>query len=330
MRTRLARLLSTTLVALSCASLPALSQGQDTYPQQQPVKIILGHQAGSAPDIVARNYADKLGPLLKQSVLVDNKTGAGAQIATLAVARAAPDGYTLLLGDVGSIAIAPAAYAKTLPYKPDVELRPVAELGRNAFVFVTSTKNGPKTLKQFLAEARNSPTPIPVGTSGPASISHFGGELFARAGGFKIEPVHYRNIVESLSAVVSGEIWGVFLTPALVAQHIRAGTMQAIAISSSKRSPVLPDVETFEQGGLPGVEFNAWLALFAPARTPDAIVDQVSQAVAKAAADDSLRTKLVDMGFEVTGLGRADATSFVKAEQARWLSVTKTINFKAD
>lgn len=319
------RLLTGSLaLALLC---PVFAQAQ-SYPDK-PVKLTVGFPPGSGPDVVTRLVGQKLGELLKQQVVIDNKPGAGGQIATQGVAKSPTDGYSLLLGEVGSIAIAPPAFSK-LPYDPARELAGVAEVVRSDFLLVVPATSPHKTVADFVKAAKARGDRSNFGTFGAGTPGHFGAELFGEAAGFKVEPIHYRATGDAVTAIVAGDVAGAFVSTALGAAQIKGGKMRALATTAAQRSPLLPDVPTFTEAGMPGIDFSAWFAVFAPAGTPPAVLDQLNRQVVAAVQSPDTRTKLVEAGFSVTGTSRADTEKMLKAESTRWAAVVKATGFKGD
>jgi tripartite-type tricarboxylate transporter receptor subunit TctC len=242
-RRRLALLAATACAFISLGALPPGAAAQTSYPDKS-VKLTVGFPPGSGPDVVTRLVGQRLGELLKQQVVVDNKPGAGGQIATQAVAKSPADGYSLLLGEVGSIAIAPPAFSK-LPYDPTRELVGVAEVARSDFLLVVPASSPIKTVADFIraAKARGADR-TNFGTFGAGTPGHFGAELFGEAAGFKVEPIHYRVTGDAVTAIVAGDVSGAFVSTALGAAQIKGGKMRALATTAAQRSPLLPEVPT--------------------------------------------------------------------------------------
>ena len=314
------------LAALLCAPLLALAQA--AYPDK-PVRLSVGFPPGTGPDVVARTLGQKLGELLKQSVVIDNKAGAGGQIAAQSVAKAAPDGYNLLLGEVGSISIAPAAYTK-LPYNPLKELVPVSEVVRADFVLVVPVDSPAKDVKGFIEASKARADRTNFGTFGAGTPGHFGAEVLADLAGFKIEPVHYRATGDAVTALIAGDVQAAFASTALAAPQVKAGKMRALATTATTRSALLPDVPTFAEAGWPKVDFSAWFAVFAPAGTPAAVLDVLNQQTVAALAAPEVKQQLQQAGFTVLGTSRADSEKMLAAEAQRWATVVKATGFKAD
>lgn len=325
--TRRTLIAASLVLALSALALPRLAMAQ-SYPDR-PIKLVVGFPPGTGPDIVTRLLGQKLETSLKQSVIVDNRAGAGGQIATQAVAKSPADGYTLLVGEVGSISIAPPAFSK-LAYDPARELAVVAEVVRSDFLLVVPVQSPHKTVADFVKAGKANKDRANFATFGAGTPGHFGAEMLAEQGGFKVEPIHYRATGDAITAIVAGQVEGAFVSTALGSAQIKAGKMRALATTAPTRSPLLPEVPTFTEAGLPKVDFSAWFAVFAPAGTPTAILDTLSQQAIAAVQSPDVKQKLVDAGFTVTGTSRAEAEKMVKAEAPRWAAIVKQSGFKGD
>ena len=320
------------LLNLACATLlvaglplPAAAQ---SFPDR-PLKLIVGFPPGTGPDVVARLLGQKLGDGLKQNIVIDNRAGAGGQIAAQAVAKSPADGYSLLLGEVGSISIAPPAFSK-LPYDPAKELAVLSEVVRSDFVLVVPVASPSLTVADLIKAAKAKPDRLNFATFGAGTPGHFGAEMLAEQAGFKIEPIHFRATGDAVTAIVAGDVQAAFVTTALGAAQIKAGKMRALATTAPSRSSLLPDVPTFTEAGLPKVDFSAWFAVFVPAGTPVAAQDLLATQIAAAVKSPDVRQKLQESGFTVTGTTRAEAERTVRAEAARWAAVVKATGFKGD
>jgi len=310
--------------ALLCLPVAAFAQ----YPDA-PIRLNVGFPPGTGPDIVARTLSQQLGERLKQSVVVENRAGAGGQIAAQAVARSPADGYTLLLGEVGSISISPATY-NNLNYDPAKDFAPISEVVRADFVLVVPASSPYQDLAAFVAAGKAAGDRVNFGTFGAGTPGHFGAELFAREVGMKIEPVHYRSTGDAVSALVSGGVQAAFVTTALAAPQVKGGKMRALAITGAQPSAALPGVPTFNQAGFGKVDFGAWFALFAPAGTPAAILDRLqADSAAALRSPDAART-LGDAGFTVVGSSRQDLQRLLDSETQRWSAIVKATGFKAN
>ncbi|QIM52612.1 Bug family tripartite tricarboxylate transporter substrate binding protein [Hydrogenophaga crocea] len=312
---------------LAAAQLPVTALAQ-TYPAY-PIRIVVGYPPATAPDVLARFLAQRMAELLKQQVVVDNKPGAGGQIAAQTVAKAQPDGYTLLLGEVGSIAIAPPAFSK-LQYDPARELTGVSEVGKVDLLLAVPANSPHQTVADFVKAAKARGDKINFGTFGAGSPGHFGAEVFAEAAGFKIEPVHYRNTGDAVTGIINGDVAGAFVSTALGAAQIKGGKMRALATSAPVRSPLLPQVPTMIEAGYPKMDVSAWFALMAPAATPPAVLDLLAREAAAAVQSPDTKAKIVEAGFSVTGLSRADTDRMLRAEYPRWAGIVKASGFRGD
>ncbi len=315
------------LAAALALALPLAAQAQ-SYPDRA-VRLSVGFPPGTGPDVVARLLAQKLETSLKQSVVVDNRAGAGGQIATQGVAKSPADGYHLLLGEVGSISIAPPAFSK-LPYDPAKELAPVAEVVRSDFLLVVPAQSAHKSVADFVKASQTLKDRVNFATFGAGTPGHFGAEMLAEHGGFQVEPIHYRATGDAVTAIVAGDVQAAFVSTALGTAQIRAGKMRALATTAGSRSPLLPEVPTFTEAGMPKVDFSAWFAIFAPADTPAAVLDLLSRQVVAAVQSPDVKQKLVEAGFTVTGTSRAQTQQMVKDEAPRWAAVVKATGFKGD
>jgi len=310
--------------ALLCLPLAAVAQ----YPDA-PIRLNVGFPPGTGPDIVARTLGQHLGERLGQSVVVENRAGAGGQIAAQAVARSPADGYTLLLGEVGSISISPATYSN-LNYDPARDFAPVSEVVRADFVLVVPASSPHRDLAAFIAAGKNAGDRVNFGTFGAGTPGHFGAELFAREVGMKIEPVHYRSTGDAVSALISGGVQAAFVTTAMAAPQVKGGKMRALAITGAQPSPALPGVPTFAQAGYDKVDFGAWFALFAPAGTPAAVLDRLQSESAAALRVPEARRTLGDAGFTIVGSDRQALQALLASEARRWSDIVKATGFKAN
>ncbi|TXH52042.1 MAG: tripartite tricarboxylate transporter substrate binding protein [Burkholderiaceae bacterium] len=316
------------LLASAALALPVLPAMAQTFPDK-PLRLTVGFPPGSGPDVAARLIATRLAELLKQQVVVENKAGAGGQIAEQGVAKSPADGYGLLLGEVGSIAIAPPAFSK-LPYDPAKELVGISEVVRSDFLLVVPATSPLQSVADFVKAAKARSDRTNFGTFGAGTPGHFGAELFGEAAGFKVEPIHYRATGDAVTAIVAGDVAGAFVSTALGAAQVKGGKMRALATTAPARSTLLPDVPTFAEAGFPKIDFGAWFVVFAPAGTPAAAIDVLNRQLVAAVQSPEAKTKLQEAGFSVVGSSRADTEKMLKAEAARWAAVVKATGFKGD
>ena len=321
---------ATTLIGLAGMSWASQAAAQTVAYPQRPVRLVVGFPAGSGPDIVARLLAQKLsegwGNL---GVIVDNKPGAGGLIAASEVARAQPDGYTLMLGETGQLAIAPSSYSK-LSYDPKKDFVPVSQVVTSNFMLVVNPAKVPaRDVKQFVEWSRGQKG-LFMGTFGAGTPGHFGAFLFGDAIGIKPEPVHYKTTGDALGGLFSGDVSGAFASVGLSAANVKAGKLLALASSGDTRSASLPDVPTFREQGFPQLAFNSWFGVVAPARTPPEIVARLETDIRKAVQSAEGKAKLEDAGFSVTGTTSQEFARVIAADTASWGKVVAATGFKAD
>lgn len=328
---RRALIAATTLIGFASMSWAPQAAAQTTavYPQR-PVRLVVGFPAGSGPDIVARLLAQKLsegwGNL---GVIVDNKPGAGGLIAASEVARAQPDGYTIMLGETGQLAIAPSSYSK-LSYDPKKDFVPVSQVVTSNFMLVVNPAKVPaRDVKQFVEWSR-AQKGLFMGTFGAGTPGHFGAFLFGDAIGIKPEPVHYKTTGDALGGLFSGDVSGAFASVGLAAANVKAGKLLALASSGDTRSASLPDVPTFREQGFPQLAFNSWFGVVAPARTPPEIIARLEADIRKAVQSAEGKAKLEDAGFSVTGTTSQEFARVIAADTASWGKVVAATGFKAD
>ena len=323
-----ASLLGSLLVVPAAGLGPLSAFAQTAYPDRA-VKLAVGFAPGTAPDVAARTIGQQLGMQLKQPIVIDNRAGAGGQIAAQVVAKSAPDGYNILIADVAAISIAPTAFSK-LPYNPATELVAVSEMVRTDFVLVVPSTSSAMTVADFVKTAAANPNRVPFGTFGAGTVHHFGSEMLAEIGHFKVEPIHYRATGDAIAGVSTGDVNGAFWSVPLTAAQVKGGKVRALAVTSAKRSPLLPDVPTFTEAGLPQVDFASWFCLFVPAGTPPPIMDRLTREVNAAVNAPDARQRLEESGFSIVGTSQAEAQKMVAAETVRWGKIVKATGFKGD
>jgi len=313
--------------ALLCTLLAGHAAAQP-YPNK-PIRLIVGFPAGTGPDLVARLVAQRLQESAQFTVVVDNKPGAGGLIAAQEAARAAPDGYTLMLGEVGQLAIAPSSYSK-LPYDVQRDFVPVSHLVSADFVLlVNPDKNPSKTAREFAAWAKAQPKFF-MATFGAGTPGHFGAYMFGEAAGVATEPVHFKSTGDAVGALLGGDVPAVFASMALALPNVKAGKMRALAVSSGSRASALPDVPTLKEQGFANLEFAAWFGVVAPAKTPNDIVDRLNAELVKAMGTPDARSKMQDMGFKTTATSREEFARIIRDDTARWGKAVAATGFKAD
>lgn len=317
------------LAACALACLPLAHAQTASYPSR-PVRIIVGFPAGTGPDIVARLVAQKLSESWGNApVVVDNKPGAGGLIAASEAARATPDGYTLMLGETGQLAIAPSSYNK-LPYDPAKDFVPVSHVvGADFALLVNPQKVPARNVKDFVQWSRQQKG-LFMATFGAGTPGHFGAYMFGDAVGLKPEPVHYKSTGDALTGMFSGDVHAVFASMGMAAPNVKAGKLVALGATGPVRSASLPDVPTMKEQGFSTLEFSSWFGIVAPAKTPPEIVAKLSADLQKAVKSADGRQKLEEAGFRVTGTSREEFARIIAADTATWGKAVAASGFKAD
>jgi tripartite-type tricarboxylate transporter receptor subunit TctC len=317
MRSVTLRLAALALSGLSAAA--PIAQAQD-WPQR-PVKIVVGFGPGSTPDLMARMVAERLQPRLGQSFVVENKAGAGGNIAADVVAKAAPDGYTLGATIPGPLVVNPMTM--DLPYDPKTELAPITIVGTQPSVLIVGAGLGATTLAELIAVLKKNPGKYNYASIGIGSISHLAMEMIAQASGTEVVHVPYKASPEAVQAVVAGEAHMAAMPPLAVVSHAQAGRVRMLAVTTATRWPTLPEVPTFKEAGLPEVQAEAWMALVAPAKTPPAIIERVYREVKAILAQPETRDQVNKLSFQSVGNSPAEFAAVLRDEEARWAKVVE-------
>lgn len=308
------------LLAFSAALALAGNVQAQAWPAK-PVRMIVGFTAGGTTDILARAVGEKLGERYKQSFVVDNKPGAGGNLGTEMAVRSAPDGYTLLVASVGPIAVNPTLFPK-LTYNTLTDLMPVIQIADVPNVLVVHPSVPAKDFDEFLAYAKANPGKLNYGSTGVGTTAHLSGFLLGKRAGLEITHVPYKG-AEALRDLLAGRVQFMFATIPSVKQHIDAGGVRALAVSSAKRSRSLPEVPTVAERGFPGFEAGSWFGIFAPKGTPVEIVETLNKAVAEILAAPALEAQLVKEGADPVGGTPAQFGQFVQREHDKWRQVVK-------
>jgi tripartite-type tricarboxylate transporter receptor subunit TctC len=324
-------MLAAITASAACAALPAFAQS--TWPTK-PVRIVVPFAAGGTTDILARAIAPELSKAFGQQFIVDNRAGAGGNVGAEIVAHSPPDGYTLLMGTVGTHGINRALYAK-LPYDPIKDFAPITMVAGVPNVMEMPTEKakqlGINNVRDFIKYAKEHPGKLNMASSGNGTSIHLAGELFKSMTGTYMVHFPYRGSAPAIMDMVSGTMDVMFDNLPSSLPQIKAGKLKALAVTSSQRSTVLPDVPTVEEAaGLKGFDATSWFGLLAPAGTPADIVNRVQQEVAKSLGTPAVKEKLVAQGAIPSGNTPAEFAKHIAAEHAKWAKVVKESGAKVD
>lgn len=311
-------------VAISMFAAQAGAAGD--YPSK-PIRLIVPYTPGGNTDVLGRIIADELGKATGQAVVVDNKAGAAGTIGTDLVAKSKPDGYTLLLASFGNILTARSLYEK-LPYDPMNDLAPVVLLATPQTVLVANSALGFNDVKGLIAYAKANPGKLNYSSSGNGSSNHLFGALFASMAGVQMTHVPYKGSGAAVNDVLSGAIQLSFAPFPLVLEHIKAGTLKALAVTGRTRHPLLPDTPTMAEAGVPGYEALGWFALMVPAKTPPEIVERLNKEVNRIIGSEQVRAALAREGAEPVGGSVQDARRSVVEGAKKWGDLVRQLDIK--
>lgn len=305
------------LAAAMLVASPAFAQG---WPSR-PVRVVAAYPAGGSIDIVARLVSQRLGESLGQPFIVENKAGAAGNIGTDFVAKAAPDGYTLLMGSAAAISSAPNVYAK-LPYDPLKDLLPIVLVANQPNALIVRPGLAANNVREFIALARANPGKLNYGSSGVGASQHMTAELFAMMTGVQITHVPYKGGAPAMADLMSGQIDFMFDPVPTSIQVVRSGKVRALAVTSLRRSEVMPDLPSMAEAGLDGFDLRGWIGLLAPANTSRDLVQRLNGEVLKMLAAD-LRGKLLELGLDVAGGTPEQFAAFIREDIAKYGRIVK-------
>jgi tripartite-type tricarboxylate transporter receptor subunit TctC len=308
------------LVFVLCAAMPmaALSQAYPT----KPIRLVVPFPAAGTTDILARAIAQKLSEALGQQVVVDNRPGAGGNIGSDLVAKSAPDGYTLLMGTVGTHAINVSLYAK-MPYDAVKDFTPVVLVAGVPNVLVVNPALPVKTVGDLIKLAKDKPGTINFASSGNGTSIHLSGELFKSMTGVQMAHIPYKGSAPALTDLIGGQVQIMFDNLPSSMAHIKGGRLRAIAVTSAKRAPALPDIPTIAESGVPGFEASSWFGILAPAGTPREIVLRINAEANKALQSGEMKEKLLAQGAEAVGNSPEFFADHIRSETIKWAKVVK-------
>jgi tripartite-type tricarboxylate transporter receptor subunit TctC len=321
--------LAVVLLAAALAAGTACAQSGDGVWPNRPVHFIVPFPAGGSTDTVARLVGQLLGQRLGQQFVIENRVGASGNLGTEAVARAAPDGYTIGLATTTTLALAPLFF-KNLPFDPLKDFAPVSMLGSSPFVMVVPPTLPAKDLGQFIALARSKPDALSYGSAGAGSLAHLAAALFANMAGVKMVHVPYKASVQSTTDLMTGRLDMQFATVPPTLELLRAGKLRALGIASSQRSALLPDVPTIAEAGLPGYEASLWMAVVMPGATPRAIVARLNREIAAALASPEGKAAMVSQGVDTDPSTPEALTGRIRDELGKWREVINKADIKPE
>lgn len=317
---------------LACALLfTALSSAaQAQWPAERPIHLVVPFPAGSSPDLLARHIGSALGKALAQTVVIENKPGAGGNIGTRQVARATPDGYTLLYTINGPLVTAPALYKKTLGYSPQKDLLPITLVATSPNVLVVSDRFKKLSLTDFIAEARAKPGALNYGSVGIGSASQLAMELFARQAGIEMHHVPYAGFPQIMTALIAGDIQAAFMVPAIAMPQIKEGKVHALGISSLEPVATLPGITPLALQGFSGFEAISWNAILAPAGTPAPVAERLNQVLTGIIHSKDMVNTAALHHFSAVGSNAESLRALIEAETNRWEPVIRQLQISLD
>jgi tripartite-type tricarboxylate transporter receptor subunit TctC len=321
------RFIPATLCLIAALAAP-IAQAQSDYPNKA-ILFMVPQAAGGSTDLLARTIGQKLSVALAQPVVVDNRAGANGIIGTELVAKAAPNGYTLLVGGTGPMAINPSLYA-TLPYDPAKQFTPVAMFGYSTSVLVVHPSMTAANIGELITQARAKPGQYKYASAGFGSTPHLSAEMFKQLTGVDLLHVPYKGSTPGVSATITGETDLMFTGVASAVGHIKTGRLRALSINGPRRSPVLPDVPTANESGLPGFEADFWIGLFAPAGTPRAAVLRLNSEVNKIVTEDAMKDRFMAIGVDPLALKPEQFGEILAKDTERWSKAVKSSGMKPE
>ena len=310
------------LLALSSllAALPsAMAQGQ--YPAK-PVRVIVAFTAGGTTDILARGIGAQLAERWGQPFVIENRPGAGGNIGTEMAVRAAPDGYTLIVNSVGPIAVNPTLYRK-LGYNPLTDLVPIVQIAEVPNVLVVHPSLPAKSVKELIALAKAKPGGLIFGSPGVGTSPHLTAELFKLKAGVDMPQVLFKGAGPAYVSLISGEVAAMVSTVLSALSHVKSGKIRALAVTTKKRTAVLPDLPTMMESGVPDFDTSQWFGILGPARTPRAIVDRLNQSIARSSTSPDVKARFAAEGVEVVNSSPEEFAAVIKRELVQWAEVIK-------
>jgi tripartite-type tricarboxylate transporter receptor subunit TctC len=306
----------------------ALAQTADNYPNRS-ITMVVAFPAAGTTDILARLISQKLTEKFKQTVVVENRPGAGGNIGTAYVAKAAPDGYTIMMGTIGTQSINPGLYKK-MPYDAAKDFVPITRAAMVPNLLVVNKDAPFNTLPEMMAYERANPGKLTYGSSGNGTTLHLSGELFNLMAGSKITHIPYKGSTPAVADLMGGQISMIFDNMPSVIQQVKSGRLKALAVTSAKRNPQLPEIPTIQEMGVAGYEVWSWFGLLAPAATPKPIVDKLNTSIVDIMKQPDVQAKIIELGAVPVPETSAEFGAFIAAETLKWAKVIKEANIGMD
>lgn len=318
------QLVASAIAALGTACLPV--HAQDNWPTK-PIRVVVPFSAGGTSDILARTLGEKLQAALGQTIVIENKAGAGGVIGADLVAKASPDGYTFLLGTISSHAINPVL-KPNMPYDAAKDFAPVILLGSISNVLLIGADQPYRNVKDVIAAAKAKPGSIAFASAGQGSSQHMSGETFKLLAGADITHVPYKGSAPAVQDLIAGQIPMSFETATVALPHVKSGKARALAVTSATRSAVLPDTPTMQEAGVPGFDVASWQAFYAPAGTPAAIVARMNAEIQKIIATPEMKARMEGLGLSYAPNSPAEFAAFNRGELSKWSKIVKDGNVR--
>jgi tripartite-type tricarboxylate transporter receptor subunit TctC len=319
---------STALLLAAALATFAPPATADVYPAK-PIRFVVAFPPGGGTDIIARSIAQKLSERLAQQVLVDNRPGAGGNIGTDIVAKSAPDGYTMLMGSAGPLAINASLFA-TMPFDPVRDLAPVTLAASTPNVLVVHPSLKVSSVKELIALARSRPGAINFASSGHGTPAHLAGELFNSMAGVKLVHVPYKGAAPALADLLGGQVQLMFSTMPPALPHVKDGKLRALAVTSLKRSPAMPELPTVAEAALPGFEANTWHGVVLPAGTQPAIIARLNREIVAILHLPEVVERLSSQGAEPVGSTPEEFAAYIRSETVKWAKVVRESGARAE
>jgi tripartite-type tricarboxylate transporter receptor subunit TctC len=316
------------LLAAVCLAISSLQASAEAYPSKA-ITFVVPYPPGGASDIIARLIAQRMGETFKQPVVVENRAGANGIIALSQVGKAAPDGYTILMTNIGPSAINPSVYSK-LPYDAVKDFSPVTLTSLVPLVMVASPSVGINSVGDLIAKAKAAPGALSYAASGNGTAGHLAMELFKTNAGIDIKTIGYKGDIPALQDVMAGRVAVMFATVLAASPHIQSGRLKALAVTTANRINALPNVPTVAETGMPGFEAVSWGGVMAPAQTPKPIIDKLHDEINRILATAEFRNHLSSVGAEAMGGTPEQFQTYLGSEIAKWAKVAKAANIKLD